>query len=69
MLQLRNTEFVEKQLILIEKMKGPNFIDAKNTLLLYKYLLSMKLNFNWKKKKNKNSNFDKNVRKRNVIWP
>lgn len=51
MLQLRNTEFVEKQLILIEKMKGPNFIDAKNTLLLYKYLLSMKLNFNWKEKK------------------
>ena len=27
MLQLRNTEFVEKQLILIEKMKGPNFIE------------------------------------------
>lgn len=51
MLQLRNTEFVEKQLILIEKMKGLNFIDAKNTLLLYKYLLSMKLNFNWKERK------------------
>lgn len=27
MLQLRNTEFVKKQLILIEKMKGPNFIE------------------------------------------
>lgn len=51
MLQLRNTEFVEKQLILIEKMKGPNFIDAKNTLLLQNYLLSMKLNFNWKERK------------------
>lgn len=46
MLQLRNTEFVEKQLILIEKMKGLNSINAKNTLLLYKYLLSTKLNFN-----------------------
>lgn len=33
---LRNTEFVGKQLILIDL----------NTLLLYKYLLSTELNFN-----------------------
>lgn len=59
MLQLRNTEFVEKQLILIEKMKGLNSINAKNTLLLYKYLLSTKLNFNQKEEKIEIRNSDK----------
>lgn len=40
MLQLRNTEFVE--IDFNREDERTNFIDAKNTLLLYKYLLSTK---------------------------